>query len=144
MTVTVVVIALLTLLAFVLLRGRAGNRKMNQLLREKNEKIEEQKEELEHQAVQLLLSNQQKDKLFTIVAHDLRGPLHSLKALMHFIKENKISEPEAKAMLNELRMNVDHSSELVSNLLVWASSQLYGAVIVPVVLELYELVWGVL
>lgn len=143
-TVTVVVIALLSLLAFLLLRGRTLNRRMNQLLREKNEKIEEQKEELEHQAVQLLLSNQQKDKLFTLVAHDLRGSLNSLKVLMHFMKENKISEPESRAMLNELRLNVDHSSELVSNLLVWASSQLNGAVIVPVLLEMDELVRGVL
>lgn len=143
-TVTVVVIALLSLLAFVLLWRRAVNRKMNQVLLEKNEKIEEQKEELEHQAVQLLLSNQQKDKLFTIVAHDLRGPLNSLKVLMNFMKEKKISESEARVMLNELRLNVDHSSELVSNLLIWASSQLNGAVIVPVVLDLNELVRGVL
>ena len=143
-TVTVVVIALLSLLAFVLLRSRAVNRKMNQLLVGKNEKIEEQKEELEHQAVQLLLSNQQKDKLFTIVSHDLRGPLNSLKVLMNFMKENKLSGPEAGSMLNELRLNVDHSSELVSNLLIWASSQLNGAVIVPVLLDLNELVRGVL
>jgi len=143
-TVTVVVIALLSLLAFVLLWRRVVNRKMNQVLLVKNEKIEEQKEELEQQAVQLLLSNQQKDKLFTIIAHDLRGPLNSLKVLMNFMKENKISESEARSMLNELRLNVDHSSELVTNLLIWASSQLNGAVIVPVVLELNELVRGVL
>jgi signal transduction histidine kinase len=143
-TVTVVVIALLILVAFVLLRGRRINRRMNQLLREKNEKIEEQKEELEHQAVQLLLSNQQKDKLFTIVAHDLRGPLNSLKVLMNFMKEDKISGQEAGAMLNELRQNVDHSSELVRNLLIWATSQLNGAVVVPVLLPVKDLVRGVL
>ena len=68
-------------LAFILLHSRAVNRRVNQLLREKNGKIEEQKETLEHQAVQLLLNNQQKDKLFSIVAHDLRGPLNSLKSL---------------------------------------------------------------
>jgi len=143
-SITIGAAVLLGLLAFVLLRSQAVNRKMNQLLREKNEKIEEQKEELEQQAVKLLLSNQQKDKLFTIVAHDLRGPLNSLKLLMDFMKEKKLSEQEAGVMLNELRSNVDHSSELVGNLLIWASSQLNGAVIVPVVLELDELVREVL
>jgi signal transduction histidine kinase len=142
--ITIGAAVLLGLLAFVLLRSQAVNRKMNQLLREKNEKIEEQKEELEQQAVKLLLSNQQKDKLFTIVAHDLRGPLNSLKLLMDFMKEKKLSEHEAGVMLNELRLNVDHSSELVGNLLIWASSQLNGAVIVPVLLELDELVREVL
>jgi signal transduction histidine kinase len=143
-SITIVAAVLLGLAAFVLLRSQAVNRKMNQLLREKNEKIEEQKEAMEQQAVKLLLSNQQKDKLFTIVAHDLRGPLNSLKLLMDFMKEKKLSEHETGVMLNELRLNVDHSSELVGNLLIWASSQLNGAVIVPVLLELDELVREVL
>jgi len=139
-SITVFVIAVLSLLAFILLRGRTVNRRINQLLREKSEKIEEQKEALEHQAVQLLLNNQQKDKLFSIVAHDLRGPLNSLKGLLDFLKEKKLSEQEINAMMTELRRNVDSSSELVGNLLFWASSQLDGVVVKPVRLPLEALV----
>src|SRR6201991_545264 len=139
-SITVFVIAVLSLLAFILLRGRAVNRRVNQLLREKSEKIEEQKEALEHQAVQLLLNNQQKDKLFSIIAHDLRGPLNSLKGLLDFLKEKKLSEQEINAMMTELRRNVDSSSELVGNLLFWASSQLDGVVVKPVCLPLEPLV----
>ena len=139
-SITVFVIAVLSLLAFILLRGRAVNRRVNQLLREKSEKIEEQKEALEHQAVQLLLNNQQKDKLFSIIAHDLRGPLNSLKGLLDFLKEKKLSEPEINLMMTELRRNVDSSSELVGNLLFWASSQLDGVVVKPVALPLEPLV----
>ena len=138
--VTVVVIALLTLVAFILQRGRAANRKMNRLLRQKNEKIEEQKEVLEQQAVQLLLSNQQKDKLFSVVAHDLRGPLDALKGLLDFLKEKKLSEPEIGGMMAELRRHVDSSAELVSNLLYWASNQLNGPVVTPVLLPVDEVV----
>jgi len=138
--ITVFVIVVLTGLAFILLRGRALNKRVNQLLREKNEKIEEQKEALEHQAVQLLLNNQQKDKLFSIVAHDLRGPLNSLKGLLDFLKEKKLSEQEIGMMMTELRRNVDSSSELVGNLLFWASSQLNGIVVKPVVLPMQVLV----
>jgi two-component system sensor histidine kinase/response regulator len=139
-SITVFVIAVLSGLAFFLLRSRAVNRRVNQLLREKNEKIEEQKEALEHQAVQLLLNNQQKDKLFSIVAHDLRGPLNSLKGLLDFLKEKKLSEQEIGTMMTELRRNVDSSSELVGNLLFWASSQLDGIVVKPVILPLQPLV----
>ena len=143
-SLTVAAVVVLSLLAFILLRSRAVNRRMNHLLREKNEKIEEQKEELEQQAVQLLLNNQQKDKLFTIIAHDLRGPLNSLKGLMDFLKEKRLSDQEINVMMHELRRNVDYSSDLVGNLLYWASSQLNGMVIVPVLLELNEVVQEVL
>jgi signal transduction histidine kinase len=143
-SITVFVIAVLSLLAFILLRSRAVNRRVNQLLLEKNEKIEEQKEALEHQAVQLLLNNQQKDKLFSIVAHDLRGPLNSLKGLLDFLKEKKLSEQEINTMMTELRRNVDSSSELVGNLLFWASSQLDGIVVRPVILSLQPVVHDIL
>ena len=139
-SITVGVIVFLSLLAFILLRSRMVNRRNNQVLREKNEKIEEQKEALEHQAVQLLLNNQQKDKLFSIVAHDLRGPLNSLKGLLDFLKEKQLSEQEISGMLAELSRNVDSSSELVGNLLFWASSQLDGIVVKPVVMPLGPLV----
>ncbi|HEY4060545.1 MAG TPA: tetratricopeptide repeat-containing sensor histidine kinase [Puia sp.] len=140
----VLLIVFLTLLAVILLRGRRVNERANQLLREKNAKIEEQKEAMEHQAVQLLLNNQQKDKLFSIIAHDLRGPLNSLKGLLDFLKEKKLSEQEIASMMNELRRNVDYSSELVGNLLFWASSQLNGIVVTPVVLPLQPTVSGIL
>jgi two-component system sensor histidine kinase/response regulator len=132
-SITVLVIVILSLLAFILFRSRYANRRVNQLLREKNEKIEEQKETLEQQAVQLLLNNRQKDKLFSIIAHDLRGPLNSLKGLMDLQKEKRLSEEEINGIMNEFRRNVDQSAELVGNLLFWASSQLDGIKANPVV-----------
>ena len=143
-SITVLVIAVLSLLALILLRSRTANRRINQLLREKNAKIEEQKEALEHQAVQLLLNNRQKDKLFSIIAHDLRGPLNSLKGLMDLLKEKRLSEQEIGTMMHEFRRNVDYSSELVGNLLFWASSQLDGMVVTSVTLPLQPLVYDTL
>jgi two-component system, sensor histidine kinase and response regulator len=138
--ITVCIIAVLVLLAFILWRSRFVNRRMNRLLREKNEKIEEQKETLEMQAVQLLLNNQQKDKLFSVVAHDLRVPLNSLKAVLDFLREKRLSEQEIGGMMAELRRHVDAGSELVSSLLFWASSQLNGEVVNRVLLPVDELV----
>jgi two-component system sensor histidine kinase/response regulator len=143
-SITVLVIVILSLLAFVLFRSRYVNRRVNQLLREKNEKIEEQKETVEQQAVQLLLNNRQKDKLFSIIAHDLRGPLNSLKGLMDLLKDGRLSEEEINTIMSEFRLNVDQSAELVSNLLVWASSQLDGIAANPVALPLKPLVQEIL
>lgn len=142
--IAALLIFILCVLAFILLRSRAVSRRTNRLLQAKNEKIEEQKEAMEHQAVQLLLNNQQKDKLFSIVAHDLRGPLDSLKGILDFLKEKKLPEQEVHSMLTELRRNVDNSSELVGNLLFWASSQLNGIVVTPVHLSLQPLVANIL
>jgi two-component system sensor histidine kinase/response regulator len=138
--VTVCIIAVLVLLAFILWRSRFVNRRMNRLLREKNEKIEEQKETLELQAVQLLLNNQQKDRLFSVVAHDLRAPLNSLKVVLDFLREKRLPEQDISGMMTELRRHVDSSGELVSNLLFWASSQLNGEVVNRVLLMVDELV----
>jgi two-component system sensor histidine kinase/response regulator len=143
-SITVSAVIVLSLLAFIQLRSRRINRRNNQVLREKNTQIEEQKETLEQQAVQLLLNNRQKDKLFTIIAHDLRGPLNSLKGLMDFLKEKRMSEEEINAIMNEFRRNVDYSADLVGNLLFWASSQLDGIVVTPVVLPLQPIVCEIL
>jgi two-component system sensor histidine kinase/response regulator len=118
--ITILVIVVLGLLVLLLLRSRNVNRRM--------------KEKMEQQAVQLLLNNRQKDKLFSIVSHDLRGPLNSLKTLMDWLKEKKLSEAELREVMNEFRRNVDYSSELVSNLLFWAGSQLDGMVTRPMLL----------
>jgi two-component system, sensor histidine kinase and response regulator len=136
--ITVCIIAVLILVAFISLRSRFVNKRMNRLLREKNEKIEEQKETLELQAVQLLLNNQQKDKLFSVIAHDLRVPLNSLKTVLEFLREKRLSEQEISGMMHELKRHVDSSSELVGNLLVWASSQLHGQVVNRVLLAVDE------
>lgn len=135
----VLLIIFLIVLVIIQLNRRSEIRRANQLLVTKNQEIEQQKEAIEHQAVQLLLNNQQKDKLFSIIAHDLKGPLNSLKGLMDLLKENKLPEPEIRSMMAELSRNVGYSSELVGNLLFWASSQLDGIVITPVVLPMRQL-----
>jgi signal transduction histidine kinase len=143
-SIAIILILSLSVVTLLLQRSRANSRRSNKELFDKNAKIEQQKEAMEHQAVQLLLNNQQKDKLFSIIAHDLRGPLNSLKGLLDLLKENRLPDSEIRDMIDELRRNVDYSSELVGNLLFWASSQLNGIVVKPVCLPLRQLVDGVL
>jgi two-component system sensor histidine kinase/response regulator len=139
-SIAIIFILFLMVVAILLQRSMSASRRSNKELSDKNMKIEQQKEAMEHQAVQLLLNNQQKDKLFSIIAHDLRGPLNSLKGLLDFLKENRLSDSEIRSMMDELRRNVDYSSELVGNLLFWASSQMDGIVVAPVCLSLRQLV----
>jgi signal transduction histidine kinase len=138
--VAIILIVSLSVVTILLQRSRAAIRRSNKELSGKNARIEQQNEAMEQQAVLLLLNNQQKDKLFSIIAHDLKGPLNSLKGLLDLVRANRLPEPEIQGMMEELRRNVDYSSELVGNLLLWASSQLNGIVIKPVCLPMRQLV----
>ncbi|OQP64234.1 hypothetical protein A3860_19850 [Niastella vici] len=134
-SIATLVILFLSILIFLLFRSRAAKHKTNQLLEAKNE-------EIERQAVQLHLKTQEKDKLFSIISHDLKVPLYSLKNMLEILKEHSLPEADLQSIINEFRRDIDYSAELTSNLLSWASSQLDGRIIIPVMLPVHELVSG--
>ena len=136
-SIAVLLILFLSVLTFVLFRSRAVKQKTNQVLQANNEKIE-------HQALQLLINNQEKDKLFSIVAHDLRVPLYSLKQVLALLKRDSLPKETLHSIMEELKTDVDYSAELVSNLLSWAGSQLNGRVISPVALPLQQMANGII
>ncbi|HSC39262.1 MAG TPA: tetratricopeptide repeat-containing sensor histidine kinase [Chitinophagaceae bacterium] len=138
------VIVFLSVLILLLFRSRAARKKINHELAAMNREIIRQKEKIEGQSYQLLLNNQQKDKLFGIISHDLKTPLHSLHTVLDLLKANALSETQLNRVIEELRHEVDYSSELVGNLLSWSNSQLNGMVANPVSLNLRALIAEVL
>lgn len=74
----------------------------------------------------LIEANAAKDKLFAIIAHDLRGPTVNLTAFLEHLNESFDSfEPnELKDVLKALFKSADSVSVLLENLLFWAQSQL--------------------
>jgi two-component system, sensor histidine kinase and response regulator len=68
--------------------------------------------------------NALKDKLFTVISHDLRSPLASLKSLLNLVDMELISEKELKKMLPPLREQLHNVSVVLETLLNWAKSQL--------------------
>lgn len=74
----------------------------------------------------LIEANAAKDKLFAIIAHDLRGPTVNLTAFLEHLNESFGSfEPnELKDVLKALFKSADSVSVLLENLLFWAQSQL--------------------
>jgi signal transduction histidine kinase len=80
--------------------------------------IAEQKDKLE-------LLNETKDQLFSIVAHDLRSPVHHLKINLSYLKDtlarNKIRE--ATALSENIEKISDNTYALLNNLLYWSLGQ---------------------
>ncbi len=83
-------------------------------------------EKLRKYAEKLEVSNNAKAKLFSIISHDLRGPIGNLKSMIELILENPTSFnlDELTLILTELKNSSVRTYELLENLLYWAKSQL--------------------
>ncbi len=81
--------------------------------------------ELEAKNRELSDSNATKDTFFAILAHDLRGTVGSIAEMLTAIDNGTIAlcEDDARTMNHELAEASRNVSQLLENLLVWASSQ---------------------
>jgi two-component system sensor histidine kinase/response regulator len=116
---TVGLLTLTAILTFVLLYSNWNKRRANRLLGNKNQEIQEQ-------ALQLSNLNVTKDKLLSIISHDVRGPLASLRGLINIICKGELTQQEFITNSVKLRQNLDSVQEDLDNLLYWAQSQLNG------------------
>jgi signal transduction histidine kinase len=79
---------------------------------------------VEERTRKLSKANAEKDKLFSIVAHDLRSPFHSLVSILELNDNDMLDFEELKMLLQETRKNVDHIHLTLNNLLYWAKGQM--------------------
>jgi len=114
-------VVLLSLIAVIVLVVRNSKQRSegNKLLKEKNEEIAEQNRKLKE-------ANDVKDKFFSIIGHDLRSPLVSLKGLLGLLMRNEITELEFKSFAPKLHHLVIGTNETLENILQWASAQMNG------------------
>jgi signal transduction histidine kinase len=88
---------------------------------------------------ELVSLNQTKNKLLSIIGHDLRSPLNSLKGLLNLIQHRNLSQEEFNRFTAQLSNNTESLSYTLDNLLQWAVSQMKGFSPAPVNFELREL-----
>lgn len=86
---------------------------------------------LKNQSDELVSLNKLKDKMFSIIAHDLRGPIINLKEIMSLFDQKIISEEELKSHLPLINADVKATASLLENLLYWSRTQLKGERIHP-------------
>ncbi len=116
----------LLVVAFVLNRSNRKVLEVNTELEESNHKIREVNKTVKEQNDELEQVNQVKNKLFAIVAHDLRSPLSSLQSLIYLIREHDLSKAERDNILDSLDQNIQDNSNMMDNLLAWAKAQMNG------------------
>ncbi|MFK7783447.1 ATP-binding protein [Psychroserpens sp.] len=98
--------------------------KSNKELKARNEQTLLQNELLSEQNKNLEDINNVKDRLFSIVSHDLKDSISSIKGFIDLLKEDSISREEFYNLVPELSENADNASSLLYNLLNWSKSQM--------------------
>ncbi|WP_297692075.1 tetratricopeptide repeat-containing sensor histidine kinase, partial [uncultured Eudoraea sp.] len=105
-----------------------------------NKELELKKEALEKRETELEASNETKTKLFSIIGHDLRGPVGALQELLRLYSDGDMETEEFIEFVPKLREDVDHISFTLNNLLSWGHTQMNGAVTKPSIMALESLV----
>ena len=67
-----------------------------------------------------------KDKLFSVVSHDMRAPVNSLISFIDILDNGNIPPEKLSLYANDLKQNLSYTSALMNNLLNWAGSQMQG------------------
>jgi len=101
-------IALLIIVALFYFRTN----KLNLLLNKTNNELKE--------------SNTVKDKLFSVLAHDLRSPLATIINLLYVINDDELPAPERKELINMVTVTSNASLDTLNNLLKWGEMQIKG------------------
>lgn len=89
---------------------------------------------------QLDESNQVKNKLFSIISHDLKNEVHGLEGSLNLLKENTISSEEFREIVPLLAYKTHQTSILLTNLLNWSKSQMKELKAKPIEFDITDVI----
>lgn len=106
------------------------------------QKVKERTVALDHKNEMLQKTNEIKDKLFSIISHDLRVPMASLNVLMEVMIQTQanISVEDFKKYSLKVRTYIQSVMNLLDNLLNWSLSQLGDNKVVIESLDLQKVI----
>lgn len=84
--------------------------------------------------------NQQKNKVISVLSHDVASPLNSLSALLHMETKGEITAMELRPYFSELREELDNVSFLLNSLVRWSRSQMQGFVLDKTTVNILEVI----
>jgi len=121
-----VAVLCLVLFIFVLTRLRKIQDKTNRNLADQNLAIEQQRIAIQRQAQNLQELDHVKTKLFSVISHDLRGPISNLQSLLDLFTKKLMTAEEFIGLSSKLKENLNLTQRTLENLLNWSLSQMGG------------------
>lgn len=109
----------MTIIRSYIRKAQYDRQRLEILLKIRTAEIERSKEELE-------ILNQKKDLIFSILSHDLRSPLTTLKGFLGYLitHAHELSTDELKRHAVNIKNSVTNSLDLIDNTLFWSLSQM--------------------
>ncbi len=129
----VVILIIFLIITILVRRGEKIQKKLNVELQAQTDTLEKREEELKE-------TNETKTLLFSIIGHDLRGPIGALQGLLQLFRDGEVKKEEFLQFIPKLRTDVDHISFTLNNLLSWGQTQMNGAITKPSVVALEAIV----
>mgnify|MGYP001791541097 CR=1 FL=1 len=117
--VLIIGIFLLSLLLGIFIYAYRVNRRQKRLLSIQNREIQQQQHTLQE-------LNRTKDRLFSIISHDIKGPLNTLQGFVALLSQqiDGMTLQEMKEMSTRISDSLGNLHQLLENLLTWSLSQL--------------------
>lgn len=114
------------------------NTDYNTALQRTNLEVQEQAHRLQLQAAELDQLNSFKNKLFSIISHDLKAPLYGLCNLFDTMQKQNMPAREIKLLIPDIKNDLYYARGLMENLLQWAKSQMQANHVRPQEMDIKE------
>jgi signal transduction histidine kinase len=127
--------SLLLIFVFFVLIRYFDKTKLNRLLEQKNKKIKQSENELR-------VLNASKNKFFSIIAHDLKNPFHTVMGYSWLLSKDyeRFTEEERRKFASDIHHSTNNIFRLLQNLLEWSRSQTGRLVFTPQEIEFKRVV----
>lgn len=108
-----------------------------QIIYNNMQQIDEQRQHLE-------LLNRDKEKIFSIVAHDIKSPFANLEALVLMLRDQIINNSTSREYIQQIYQQIAHQNHALDDFLQWGSSSLKGINVQSVPIVVHPLVQGII
>jgi signal transduction histidine kinase len=128
--------SILVLLILIILLNRRWMQKKEEL----NRQLLEKQKEVVSQNNTLNQLNEEKNKLFSILSHDLKTPMNAIRQMLELHEMDLLSEQEKEESNKLLLKQVKQTEQKIEQLLRWSHAQLGGIVTDKKPLDLVDLI----
>ncbi len=145
-TFLLLILAMMVIFAFISYRKQMllSRRlyKQNSIIEENAASLDNLNKEINSKNLLLEEDNRTKDKLLSIISHDLRNPITNTQTILSLINKGALSPEESKVLLEQLETQYINTTGLLDNLLGWLKSQITGKELEKSDMNIYDLMNG--
>lgn len=126
LTALAVVLAFIILAVFILSWANQQRKNALEKSQQAKKELEEQYQKLKEQETKLAEANDLKNRIFSVLGHDLRSPLANISSMLKLISAKEITSDELQNVLHHLQLETDLSINTLQNILQWSRLQMDG------------------